>query len=69
LLSQVAAAAGIPAVTLARASDLAGALKGEGLPGTGIRMVEVRTGRAAGTALRARLRAACTAAATRSGPG
>jgi 2-succinyl-5-enolpyruvyl-6-hydroxy-3-cyclohexene-1-carboxylate synthase len=68
-LSQVAAAAGIPAVTLARASDLAGALKGEGLPGTGIRMVEVRTGRAAGTALRARLRAACTAAAARSGPG
>jgi 2-succinyl-5-enolpyruvyl-6-hydroxy-3-cyclohexene-1-carboxylate synthase len=71
-LGQVAAAAGIPAVTLGRASDLAGALKGEGLPGTGIRMVEVRTGRAAGTALRGRLRAACMAAAARaarSGPG
>jgi 2-succinyl-5-enolpyruvyl-6-hydroxy-3-cyclohexene-1-carboxylate synthase len=68
-LGQVAAAAGVPAVTLERASDLAGALKGEGLPGTGIRMVEVRTSRAAGTALRGRLRAACTAAAARAGPG
>jgi 2-succinyl-5-enolpyruvyl-6-hydroxy-3-cyclohexene-1-carboxylate synthase len=65
VLGQVAAAAGIPAVTLERASGLAGALKGEGLPATGIRMVEVRTSRAAGTALRARLRAACTAAAGR----
>jgi 2-succinyl-5-enolpyruvyl-6-hydroxy-3-cyclohexene-1-carboxylate synthase len=61
-LGQAAAAAGIPAVTLERASDLAGVLKGEGLPATGIRMVEVRTSRATGTALRARLRAACTAA-------
>jgi len=68
-LGQVAAAAGVPAVTLERASDLAGALKGEGLPGAGIRMVEVRTSRAAGTALRGRLRAACTAAAARAGPG
>ncbi|HSS89547.1 MAG TPA: 2-succinyl-5-enolpyruvyl-6-hydroxy-3-cyclohexene-1-carboxylic-acid synthase [Streptosporangiaceae bacterium] len=66
---QVAAAAGVPAVMLERASDLAGALKGEGLPGTGIRMVEVRTSRAAGTALRGRLRAACTAAAARAGRG
>jgi len=69
VLGQAAAAAGIPAVTLERASDLAGALKGEGLPGTGIRMVEVRTSRAAGTVLRGRLRAACTAAAARAGPG
>jgi 2-succinyl-5-enolpyruvyl-6-hydroxy-3-cyclohexene-1-carboxylate synthase len=68
-LGQVAAAAGIPAVTLERASDLAGVLKGEGLPGTGIRMVEVRTSRAAGTALRGRLRAAGVAAAARAGPG
>jgi 2-succinyl-5-enolpyruvyl-6-hydroxy-3-cyclohexene-1-carboxylate synthase len=68
-LGQVAAAAGVPAVTLERASDLAGALKGEGLPGTGIRMVEVRTSRAAGKALRGRLRAACTAAAAQAGPG
>jgi 2-succinyl-5-enolpyruvyl-6-hydroxy-3-cyclohexene-1-carboxylate synthase len=65
VLGQVAAAAGILAVTLDRASGLAGALKGEGLPATGIRMVEVRTSRAAGTALRGRLRAACTAAAGR----
>ena len=65
VLGQVAAAAGIPAVTLERASGLAGVLKGEGLPATGIRMVEVRTSRAAGTALRARLRTACTAAAGR----
>ena len=71
-LVQVAAAAGIPAVTLERASDLAGVLKGEWLPGAGIRMVEVRTSRAAGTALRGRLRAACSAAAGRAaqaGPG
>jgi 2-succinyl-5-enolpyruvyl-6-hydroxy-3-cyclohexene-1-carboxylate synthase len=71
-LGQVAAAAGISAVTLERASDLAGVLKREGLPGTGIRMVEVRTSRAAGTTLRGRLRAACTAAAgraARAGPG
>jgi 2-succinyl-5-enolpyruvyl-6-hydroxy-3-cyclohexene-1-carboxylate synthase len=65
VLGQVAAAAGIPAVTLERASGLTGALNGEGLPATGIRMVEMRTSRAAGTELRARLRAACTAAANR----
>jgi len=71
-LGQVAAAAGIPAVTLERASGLAGALKGEELPRTGIRMVEVRTSRADGTALRGRLQAACTSAAgraARGGPG
>ena len=68
-LAQAAAAAGIPAVTLERASGLAGALwgdrapGGDGLPGAGIRIVEVRTSRAAGTALRRRLRAAGTAAA------
>jgi 2-succinyl-5-enolpyruvyl-6-hydroxy-3-cyclohexene-1-carboxylate synthase len=68
-LAQAAAAAGIPAVTLERASGLAGALWGDrtpgghGLPGAGIRIVEVRTSRTAGTALRHRLRAACTAAA------
>ncbi len=68
-LAQAAAAAGIPAVTLERASGLAGALWGDrtpaghGLPGAAIRIVEVRTSRTAGTALRHRLRAACTAAA------
>ena len=68
-LAQAAAAAGIPAVTLERASGLAGALwgdrapEGHGPPGAGIRFVEVRTSRTAGTALRHRLRAACTVAA------
>ena len=62
VLGQVAAAAGVPATTLERASGLPGVLRGNELPGTGIRMVEVRTSRAAGTALRRRLRAACAAA-------
>jgi 2-succinyl-5-enolpyruvyl-6-hydroxy-3-cyclohexene-1-carboxylate synthase len=57
-LTELAAAAGLPAVTLDRASGLGAALRGEG-----IRVVEVRTNRAAGTALRRELRAACTAAA------
>jgi len=62
--AQVAAAAGLSATILDRASGLAGALRGDGQrPGAGIRVVEVRTSRAAGTALRGRLRAACTAAA------
>jgi 2-succinyl-5-enolpyruvyl-6-hydroxy-3-cyclohexene-1-carboxylate synthase len=64
-LAQVAAAAGLPAMTLDRASGLPDALLG-----TGIRVVEVRTSRAAGTALRGRLRAAGTAAAGEAGhPG
>jgi len=63
---QVAAAAGLPAMTLDRASGLASALRGEGpLPAGGIRVVEVRSSRVAGTALRGRLQAACTAAAAR----
>jgi 2-succinyl-5-enolpyruvyl-6-hydroxy-3-cyclohexene-1-carboxylate synthase len=63
-LAQAAAAAGLSATILDRASGLAGALRGDGQrPGAGIRMVEVRTSRAAGTALRGRLQAACTAAA------
>jgi len=61
-LAQAAAAAGLPAMTLDRASGLAGALLG-----AGIRVVEVRNSRAAGTALRSRLRAACTAAAGQAG--
>ena len=44
-----AAAAGLPAMTLDRASGLAGALRGDGQrPGAGIRVVEVRNSRAAG---------------------
>src|SRR5262249_62017125 len=57
-----AAAAGLPAVTVGRACDLAGALRGQG-----IRVVEVRTSREAGPALRRRLREACTAAAAAAG--
>ena len=63
-LAQVAAAAGLSATILDRASGLAGVLRGNGQrPLAGIRVVEVRTSRATGTALRGRLRAACTAAA------
>jgi 2-succinyl-5-enolpyruvyl-6-hydroxy-3-cyclohexene-1-carboxylate synthase len=57
VLGSLAAAAGLPAVTVERACDLAGALRGDG-----IRMVEVRTSRAAGAALRRELRAAAMAA-------
>jgi 2-succinyl-5-enolpyruvyl-6-hydroxy-3-cyclohexene-1-carboxylate synthase len=67
-LAQAAAAAGLSATILDRASGLTGALRGDGQrPGAGIRVVEVRTSRAAGTALRGRLRAACTAAAGQAG--
>jgi 2-succinyl-5-enolpyruvyl-6-hydroxy-3-cyclohexene-1-carboxylate synthase len=61
-LTRVAAAAGLPASTLDRASGLGPALRGEG-----IRVVEVRTDRAAGAALRRELSAACTAAAAAAG--
>jgi 2-succinyl-5-enolpyruvyl-6-hydroxy-3-cyclohexene-1-carboxylate synthase len=55
----LARAAGVPHLVLDKASGLADALGGDGL-----RVVEVRTDRAAGAELRARLRAACAAAAT-----
>jgi 2-succinyl-5-enolpyruvyl-6-hydroxy-3-cyclohexene-1-carboxylate synthase len=61
-LGSLAAAAGVPAITVERACDLAGALRGEG-----IRVVEVRTSREAGAELRRKLRAACTAAAGAAG--
>jgi 2-succinyl-5-enolpyruvyl-6-hydroxy-3-cyclohexene-1-carboxylate synthase len=57
-LGSLAAAAGLPAVTIGRACDLAGALRG-----SGIRVVEVRASRADGAALRRELRSAATAAA------
>ena len=57
-LGALVAAAGLPAVTVDRACDLPGALRGDG-----IRVVEVRTSRAAGAELRRELRAACAAAA------
>ena len=61
-LGSLAAAAGLPAVTVERACDLPGALRG-----SGIRVVEVRTSREAGAALRRKLRAACTEAAAAAG--
>jgi 2-succinyl-5-enolpyruvyl-6-hydroxy-3-cyclohexene-1-carboxylate synthase len=61
-LTGLAAAAGLPAVTLDRATDLGAALRGEG-----IRVVEVRTSRADGAALRRELRDACAAAAAAAG--
>jgi 2-succinyl-5-enolpyruvyl-6-hydroxy-3-cyclohexene-1-carboxylate synthase len=61
-LGALAAAAGLPAVTVDRARDLPGALRGKG-----IRVAEVRTSRAAGAALRRELRAACAAAAAAAG--
>ena len=57
-LGSLAAAAGLPALTVDRAGDLPGALRG-----SGIRVVEVRTSREAGAVLRRKLREACTAAA------
>jgi 2-succinyl-5-enolpyruvyl-6-hydroxy-3-cyclohexene-1-carboxylate synthase len=61
-LASLAAAAGLPASAVERACDLPGALAGGG-----IRVVEVRTSREAGAALRRELRAACTAAAAAAG--
>jgi 2-succinyl-5-enolpyruvyl-6-hydroxy-3-cyclohexene-1-carboxylate synthase len=57
-LGLLARAAGVPHLLLDKASGLADALRGDGL-----RVVEVRTDRAAGAELRARLRGACAAAA------
>ena len=54
----LAGAAGVPHLVLDKASGLADALGGDGL-----RVVEVRTDRAAGAELRARLREACASAA------
>jgi 2-succinyl-5-enolpyruvyl-6-hydroxy-3-cyclohexene-1-carboxylate synthase len=52
-------AAGVPHLRLDKVSGLPDAMRGEGL-----RVIEVRTDRAAGAKLRARLREACVAAAT-----
>jgi 2-succinyl-5-enolpyruvyl-6-hydroxy-3-cyclohexene-1-carboxylate synthase len=57
-LTRLAEAAGIPARTVDQAETLADAL-----PGSGIRMIEVRVSRPDDTTLRRELRAACTAAA------
>jgi 2-succinyl-5-enolpyruvyl-6-hydroxy-3-cyclohexene-1-carboxylate synthase len=57
-LGSLARAARMPYTRLERPADLPGALAGDG-----VRVVEVRTDRAAGAQLRAALRAACSAAA------
>ena len=56
-LSQLAAAAGLPFGRLRQAADLAPVLAGDG-----IRIIEMQASRAAGAALRARLREACATA-------
>jgi 2-succinyl-5-enolpyruvyl-6-hydroxy-3-cyclohexene-1-carboxylate synthase len=61
-LEQLAAAFGVPYALAERPGDLAKAVA-LALPGTGPRIVEARTSRAAGEDLRARMRAAAVAAA------
>ena len=56
-VSYLAAAAGLPYQRLADPGELPGAL-----PGSGLRVIEVRTSRAAGAALRDRLREAAAQA-------
>jgi 2-succinyl-5-enolpyruvyl-6-hydroxy-3-cyclohexene-1-carboxylate synthase len=64
-IGHLSRAAGLPYTRLEHHGDLPGLLAGRGL-----RIIEVRTGRAAGAALRARLReVAAVAAATVPGPG
>jgi 2-succinyl-5-enolpyruvyl-6-hydroxy-3-cyclohexene-1-carboxylate synthase len=61
-LEQLAAAFGVPYTLVERPGDLAKALA-PAIGGTGPRIVEARTGRAASEELRARMRAAAVAAA------
>jgi 2-succinyl-5-enolpyruvyl-6-hydroxy-3-cyclohexene-1-carboxylate synthase len=65
-LEQLAAAFGLPYALVERAGGLAKAIA-PAIAGTGPRIVEVRTGRAASEDLRARMRAAAAAAATLAG--
>ncbi|MGP0027574.1 MAG: 2-succinyl-5-enolpyruvyl-6-hydroxy-3-cyclohexene-1-carboxylate synthase, partial [Streptosporangiaceae bacterium] len=58
-VAQLAGAAGLPYTRIEEWDDLPGALAGHGL-----RIVEARTTREAGAALRARLQEACRAAAS-----
>jgi 2-succinyl-5-enolpyruvyl-6-hydroxy-3-cyclohexene-1-carboxylate synthase len=63
-LRAAAAAVRVPYERLERAGELRDMLAATAVPGSGLRLIEVRAGRAAGAALRDRLRgAACTAAA------
>jgi 2-succinyl-5-enolpyruvyl-6-hydroxy-3-cyclohexene-1-carboxylate synthase len=60
-LEQLAAAFGVPYVLIERPGDLAKAMA-QAIPGTGPRIVEARTGRAANADLRSRMRAAAVRA-------
>jgi 2-succinyl-5-enolpyruvyl-6-hydroxy-3-cyclohexene-1-carboxylate synthase len=62
-VEQLAAAFGIPYTLAERPGDVAKAAAAT-VPGTGLRIVEARTGRAANTELRAQMRAAAIAAAS-----
>jgi len=61
-LERLAAAFGVPYALAEQPGDLAKAVA-QAVPGTGPRIVEARTGRAASEGLRARMRAAASAAA------
>ncbi len=63
---QLAGAFGIPYVRADAPDDLVKALS-QAVPGAGVRIVEARTDRAAGAALRARIREAAVRAAARAG--
>lgn len=65
-LAAAAAAVRVPHVRLERKSELAQALAACG-PGSGLRLVEIRVGRAAGARLRERIQQAATRAAARAG--
>ena len=65
-LEQLAGAFGIPYVRADAPDDLAKALT-QAVPGAGVRIVEARTDRAAGAALRVRIREAAVRAVSRAG--
>jgi 2-succinyl-5-enolpyruvyl-6-hydroxy-3-cyclohexene-1-carboxylate synthase len=68
-VAHLAAAFGVPYALVERPGDLAKAIA-PAIPGTGPRIIEARTGRAANADLRARMSAAAAAAAGRAGgPG
>ncbi|MGN6677670.1 MAG: 2-succinyl-5-enolpyruvyl-6-hydroxy-3-cyclohexene-1-carboxylic-acid synthase, partial [Streptosporangiaceae bacterium] len=66
-LAELAAAARLPYQRVERADELAGVLAVASAPGSGIRLVEVRSDRAGQAALRHRLTDAAAAALSRLG--
>jgi len=65
-LASLAAASGLPYRRIGHADEVREALAGAGVPGAGLSLAEVRTGRADQAALREQLAAAAAAALTRS---